>query len=153
MLSGRWPKPKWIKHNAVQVGSVHPSGRNVKINLQLKSSLFFNQSWTFSSKDFGNDSIPRVAIKRSTKVQKSHSTPRERTVTRRISDKIKERWRPANQALHSNIKPRLLIAYRPRSHTVPQLTNQPLKNDLYLITCIWWKKRDRISSDMPTFIY
>ena len=51
MLSRRWPKSKWIKHVAAQVGPAHPSSWNVTLYLQSKRTFFFTQSATFSFKN------------------------------------------------------------------------------------------------------
>ena len=124
MLSRWWSKPKWIKHIAAQVGSAHPSGWNVTLNLQLKRSFFFNQSGTFPSKVFWNRLDPNVTIKRSTKVQKSQSTPRLRV---RGSSSVAFRTRTKNSdalliklVFQHYTETRRVIAYRPTSHTVPQ---------------------------------
>ena len=77
MLFRWWPKPKWIKHIAAQVGSEHPSSWNVTLYLQFKSSFsfFFSpQSATFPIKVFWNQFDPNATIKWSTKVQKSVSS-------------------------------------------------------------------------------
>ena len=49
--------------------------KKVKINLQLKRSLFSTNHELSPPKFFGADSTPNVTIKRSTKVQKSQWTP------------------------------------------------------------------------------
>ena len=54
----------------MQVGSTYPSGWNVTLYLQFKSSFFFTQSATFPSKSFWNRFNLNATIKWSMKVQK-----------------------------------------------------------------------------------
>ena len=69
------------------------SGWNIKTNLQLRKAIF-QPIMNFTLHSFRADSIPYMSTKGSTKVLKSQSTLR--TLTRHISDKIENRWRPIN---------------------------------------------------------
>ena len=124
MLSAWWLRPKWIKHDVVQVGSVHPSGWNVKLNLQLKRSFFSTSHELSPPKFFRADSIPNVAIKHSTKVQKSKSTPRG--LQKREPSPVTH-WMRSKNTDALPIKPHIptldqdcSIAYWATSHTAPQ---------------------------------
>ena len=81
MLSGQWPKPKWIKNVAAQVGSTHPSSWKVTLYLQFKRSFsFFTQSATFPSKVFWT---------RFNRKRVGFETSREKIITRRIRTRTK----------------------------------------------------------------
>ena len=168
MLSRWCPRLKWRNHVAPCIYPVEM----LKIDLQLKRSFF-------KKKTIRNFHLQSFCvfffdpIKRSTKVQKSQSTPgtsKERTVARRILDKIKERWRP-------HIPDYTKTAYSLPTHvthcgtnnkpaTYDQLTltqfliliwwkkraSQERLTPAHLLTSIWWKKRSCISSGVPTFI-
>ena len=120
MLSRRWPRPKWIKYITVQIGFAHLSGWNVTLYLQLKRS-FFSQPGIFLSKVFLGQFTSDVTIIWSTKVQKSI---RLRDFGREDchpshSDQNKEPDAPPIKHTFQHYN-RRLIAYRPKSHTVPQ---------------------------------
>ena len=72
MLSRRWPKPKWIKHVAAQVGSAHLFLWNIDLYLQIKRSFsfFFHPISDILQRFFFSWFDPNVTIRWSTKIQK-----------------------------------------------------------------------------------
>ena len=139
MLSERWLWPKWIKHVAARVGSVHLSGWNVKINLQLKGS-FFQPIINFSHKVFRSRLNSKRGCKNGQqKFQKASRFQRFRTKNRHAShlgwyQTQLTPYQSTSQSIKpriSNTRPRTLIAQQLTSYHVPQTTKQPPKNDLH----------------------
>ena len=136
---------------------------NIKINLQLKKSFFSTNHELSLLKFFLVNSIPYMAIKRSTKVHKSQKTLRTGCTENRhshISDKIKDHWCPTNPHHRqpslgiSTTRPRSFIAYQPTLNPVLEankVASQKQLTPTHLLTFIWWKIAC-VSSNMPSFI-
>ena len=80
MLSRWWPRPKWIKHVAAQVGSAHPSSWNVTLYLKFKRSFsfLFHPFSNFPLQSFLESIRPKHDSIMINESSKSQSTPRPR---------------------------------------------------------------------------
>ena len=130
MLSRRWPRPKWIKHVAAQVGSAHPSG--VTLNLQLKRSFPFNQSGTFSFKVLEPIRLKRghkTTNKSSKKVSRLRNFERGSSHVAFLTRTKNSDARPIKLSFQHYTE----TAYSLPTHITHRTTipNHPLKNDLH----------------------
>ena len=153
MLSRRWPRPKWIKYVAVQGGSAHPSGWNLTLYLQLKRSFIFTQSITFSTKSLLGPIQSKHDYK-ITKVQKKGSRLRDlKREDRHTSHSEKNKaWDALPIKIAFQHYPQ--TAYGLTTHITHTIPNQPLKNYLHPLSSwpvICWKKKVRISPDIPIY--
>ena len=145
MLSKQWPWPKWIKYIAVQGGSAHPSGWNIKLILQLKMSFFSTGHQLSPLKFFRSRFNPKRGYETNVQKKSVENADFER----------EERWRPTK--LSPAFQHQATTSYSLATHVTHRTTNkkptteerltpshllapvsggkrQPVKNDLQPLT-------------------